>query len=44
MSRENILNTIKKNKPVLAELPVVDKEDFNEEKDLKELFIENVEP
>ena len=43
MSRENILNKIKKNKPTLAELPVIFTESFKEEKDLKELFVKNIE-
>jgi L-lactate dehydrogenase complex protein LldG len=42
MSRENILNTIKKNKPALAGLPVIAAENFKEEKNLKELFVQNV--
>ena len=42
MSRENILNTIKKNKPILAKLPVIATKSFKEEKNLKELFIENI--
>ncbi|MEJ2195965.1 MAG: LUD domain-containing protein [Ignavibacteriaceae bacterium] len=43
MSREDILNNIKKNEPVLTELPVIMYKDFKEEKNLKELFIVNVE-
>ena len=43
MSRENILNTIKKNKPALAELPVISAENFKGGKNLKELFVQNVE-
>lgn len=43
MSRENILNTIKKNKPVLTELPVIAFESFKERRDLRKLFIENIE-
>ncbi len=43
MSRENILDTIKKNKPALAELPVISAENFKEGKNLKELFVQNVE-
>ena len=43
MSRENILNTIKKNKPVLTELPVISFESFKERRDLRKLFIENIE-
>jgi L-lactate dehydrogenase complex protein LldG len=43
MSRESILNTIKKNKPPLIQLPLFIKEDFMEEKGLKELFVNNVE-
>ena len=43
MSREDVLNNIKKNEPVLTELPVIVYKDFKEEKNLKELFIVNVE-
>ena len=43
MSRENILNTIKKNKPILTELPVIAFESFKERRDLRKLFIENIE-
>jgi len=43
MGRENILNTIKKNKPSLVQLPVLSRENFKEGKNLKELFIKNVE-
>lgn len=43
MSRENILNTIKKNKPALAELLVIAAENFKGEKNLEEVFVQNVE-
>ena len=43
MSRENILNTIKKNKPALADLPDIGTENFNEKKNLEDLFVQNVE-
>jgi L-lactate dehydrogenase complex protein LldG len=43
MSREEILNKIKKNKPALTELPTMMHKNFKEEKNLKELFIENIE-
>jgi L-lactate dehydrogenase complex protein LldG len=43
MSKESILDTIKKNKPPLIQLPLFIKEDFKEEKGLKELFVKNVE-
>lgn len=43
MSRENILSKIKKNKPALAELPVILHKNFKGEENLKELFIENIE-
>ncbi len=41
MSRENILNTIKKNKPALTALPVVNRGNFKEGNNFKGLFIEN---
>jgi L-lactate dehydrogenase complex protein LldG len=43
MSREDILSNIKKNVPVLTELPIITYKDFNEVRDLKKLFIENIE-
>ena len=43
MSREDILNKIKKNKPALTDLPVIVRKNFLEGKNLKELFIENIE-
>ncbi len=42
MSREIILNTIKKNKPSFKELPEIMHNNFKEEKDLKQQFIENI--
>lgn len=41
MNREDILDKIQRNKPALAELPVIIHKDFKEEKNLKELFIKN---
>ena len=43
MSREDILNKIKKNKPALIDLPLIVRKNFSEEKNLKELFMQNVE-
>lgn len=43
MSREDILNKIKKNKPDLTDLPVLVRKNFLEEKNLKEQFIKNIE-
>jgi len=42
MSRESILNAIKKNKPELEILPEIDLEVFHEDIDLIETFISNV--
>jgi L-lactate dehydrogenase complex protein LldG len=42
MSRENILNTIKKNKPTLAELPLITPKNFKGGENLRELFVGNI--
>ena len=43
MNREEILNKIKKNKPAITKLPELIRENFTEKKNLRELFIKNIE-
>jgi L-lactate dehydrogenase complex protein LldG len=43
MSREDILKKIKKNKPSLKDLPVIEKEKFSERLNLKDAFVKNLE-